>query len=205
MELAAMKSLRTSLFLFGLPAVLFAFMPARHGLLLLDRTAVFAGQIWRLWSGHWVHFSASHLVWNLAVLLAAGAWIERVRPGLLLRHILLAAPFISVVVLACEPALQAYGGLSGLATGVVVLLALHQLRTPGSLRWLWAAVLALVAVKTLHDTTHAAPWLTDYGRAGVRSSRTAHAAGASAALLHYLGGRLLTAVCSRSPSTRTTA
>lgn len=184
-----MKTLRAPLLLFALPAILLAFAPARHGLFLLDRSAT-AGEVWRLWSGHWVHFSASHLLWNLAVLLAAGAWLERVRPGLLWRHTLLAAPLLSLALLVFEPGLQAYGGLSGLATGVVALLALHQLRTPGAVRLLWAGVLALIAVKTTHDVTPADPWLVRYDQAGVRSSAIAHAAGAIIAVLYYMAGRL---------------
>ncbi len=194
-----MKTLRAPLLLFALPALLLAFAPARQGLFLLDRSAT-AGEPWRLWSGHWVHFSASHLGWNLAVLLAAGAGLERVRPGLLWRHTLLAAPLLSLALLIFEPGLQTYGGLSGLATGVVVLLGLHQLRTPGATRLLWAGVLALVAVKTTHDATHADPLLVRYDAAGVRSSVTAHAAGAIIAVLYYMAGRLRAALQRRRPA-----
>ena len=180
-----MKTLRAPLLLFLLPAVLVAFAPARHGPLLLDRTALEAGEVWRLWSGHWVHFSASHLLWNLAVLLAAGAWLERVRPGLLLRHTLVAAPLISLAILAAEPGLQTYGGLSGLATGVVVLLGLHQLRTPGTPRALWIGVLALVALKSASDFASPTAWFAHYAAPGIRTSSTAHAAGALVALVHF--------------------
>jgi rhomboid family GlyGly-CTERM serine protease len=183
-----MKTLRVPLLLFALPAVLLAFAQARQGLFLLERSA--SGELWRLWSGHWVHFSASHLGWNLAVILVVGAWLEHLRPGLLLRHALLAAPLLSIALLAFEPNLRVYGGLSGLATGVVVLLALHQLRTPDSVRLLWAGVLALVAVKAFSDTSHASPWLARYEQTGVRTSAFAHAAGAISATLHYLTERL---------------
>ncbi|AOS43844.1 Rhomboid family protein [Lacunisphaera limnophila] len=179
-----MKTLRVPLLLFVLPAVLLAFAPARHGLVLLDRSAVAAGEVWRLWTGHWVHFSASHLGWNLAVLLAAGTWLERQRPGLLLRHTVIAAPLIGLAVLIGEPALQAYGGLSGLATSVVVLLGLHQLRSGGASRWLWTGLLALVAVKTTGDAIRAETSLVAFALPGVRLSTTAHFAGALSALLH---------------------
>lgn len=185
-----MKSLRAPLLLFALPAVLLAFAPARQPWFLLDRSALGAGEVWRLWSGHWVHFSGSHLGWNLAVLLAAGTWLERLRPGLLLRHTLVAAPLIGLALMACEPDLQTYGGLSGLATGIVVLLALHQLREPRAPRLLWAAVLALVAVKTSHDLIHADALLVHYGRADIRTSCIAHAAGAFIAATHYVKGRV---------------
>ena len=185
-----MKALRIPLLLFALPAVLLAFAPARHAWFLLDRSALRGGEVWRLWSGHWAHFSGSHLLWNLVVLVAAGAWLERLRPGLLLRHTLFAAPLIGWALMACEPGLETYGGLSGLATGVVVLLGLHQLHEPRSPRLLWAAVLALVALKTTYDLTHADTLLVHYGAAPVRTSRIAHAAGALIGAACYVKGRI---------------
>jgi rhomboid family GlyGly-CTERM serine protease len=181
----SMKSLRAPLLLFVLPAVLVALVPMSHRLLVLDRHALAAGEIWRLWTGHWVHFSASHLGWNLAVLVAAGTWLERLHPGRLFRHTLVAAPLIGSAVLAGEPGLDFYGGLSGLATGVVVLLALPQVRTSGAGRWLWAGVLALVALKLVRDQVAPAALFADLGTSGARASTTAHAAGAVAALLHH--------------------
>lgn len=186
-----MKAFHAPLLLFALPAILVAFAPARHDLLLLDRIALDAGEVWCLWTGHWVHFSTSHLLWNLAVLVSAGAWLEHVRPGLLLRHTILAAPFIGVAVLTFEPALQTYGGLSGLATGVVVLLCLHQLRSPDPLRGLWIGVLALVAAKSASDVASSTAWFAHYATPGIRTSSTAHAAGALAAVFHHTVRRWL--------------
>jgi hypothetical protein len=80
--------------------------------------------------------------------------------------------------------------LSGLTTGLVVLLALHQLRTPGAPRWPWAGVLGLVAFKTVGDLSHTGAWFVRYDAPGVRSSSVAHAAGALVAVLHYGAERL---------------
>jgi rhomboid family GlyGly-CTERM serine protease len=184
-----MRALRVPLLLIVLPAVLMAFAAARHGQLVLDRPALAAGQLWRLWSGHWIHFSLSHLFWNLTVLVLAGSWLESVRPGLLARHILLAAPCISLAILACEPGLQVYGGLSGLATGVVVLLALHQFTAAEALRWPWIGVLAVVFLKALVDLQQTTPLLATFTAPAVRTSTTAHAAGAICALSHHAGLR----------------
>ncbi len=185
-----MKSLRAPLLLFVLPAVLVAFATARHDQLLLDRAALADGELWRLWTGHWVHFSTSHLLWNLAVLLPVGTWLERVRPGLLWRQVLIATPLISCAILVSEPALQTYGGLSGLATGVVVLLALHQLRTAGPSRWLWAGVLALIAAKIGGEVVSGRTGFVGYDSSTVRTAWSAHVAGAAAALVHLCLNRL---------------
>lgn len=184
-----MKTIRLPLLLFVLPAVLVSFLSACDGQLLLTRDALAGGEAWRLWTGHWIHFSASHLVWNLAVLLASGIWLERVRPGLLLRHTVAAAPLIGLTVLAGEPGLQTYGGLSGLATGVVVLLGLHQLRSPGVPRGLWLGGLALVFLKSAGDLAAPTDWLAHFAAPGIRPSSTAHAAGAITAVLHFIIGR----------------
>jgi rhomboid family GlyGly-CTERM serine protease len=178
------KLVRAPLLLFVLPAVMVAFATARHGQLVLARNAVAEGEIWRLWSGHWVHFSASHLLWNLAVLLPVGMWLERLRPGLLWRHVLVATPLVSCAILTLEPDLQTYGGLSALATSVVVLLALRQCRAARAGRWLWISVLALVAAKILAEARFGGAGFARYESASVRTAWSAHAAGALAAVFH---------------------
>lgn len=181
-----MKFLRRPLLLFALPAVVIAIAGNARGALLLDRNSVAQLEWWRLWTGHWVHFSPSHLLWNLAVLLAAGSWLERVRPGLLGWFSIGAAPLISLAVLAGEPGLAAYGGLSALATGVVVLLGLQQLQRPGATRLLWTGVLVLLAAKLVGEALRGESWLLQFDRNAVRLSRVAHIAGAAAGGLSHL-------------------
>lgn len=184
-----MRSLRVPLLLFVVPAMLVALASASPDRLVLERDALAAGEAWRLWTGHWVHFSVSHLLWNLIVLVVAGTWLERVRPGGLWRHALIATPFISLAILAAEPGLQSYGGLSALATGVVVLLALQQGLSARTGRWLWAGVLTLVALKSVGDLLHLGPAFARYDEATVRTSTTAHAAGVIVAALQFAAGR----------------
>lgn len=179
-----MKSVRAPLLLFALPAVLLALLPAGREWFVLDRTAIGDGQLWRLWTGHWVHFSPSHLAWNLLVLLGAGVWLEQLQPGRLGRHVAFAAPFIGGAVLLLEPGLSAYGGLSGLAMSVVARLTLCQARiTAPGLRLAWLLVLVLLGAKAGHDLVASASWFARYDDAGVRTSSVAHAAGLAAALL----------------------
>jgi rhomboid family GlyGly-CTERM serine protease len=178
-----MKPLRPALTLFALPAVLIALLPATHGALLYDRDAILRGEVWRLWTGHWVHFSASHLCWNLGVLLVAGTGLELARPGLLRRYTLLAAPLISAAFLVVAPAMQAYGGLSGLATGVVTLLAPVKISDGPRDRAWWFAILGLVAAKILIDARHESPLFSEFASPDIRTSAWAHALGAGVALL----------------------
>lgn len=180
-----MKPLRPVLWLYTLPALLVALLPAASAALLYDRTAVQHGEWWRLWTGHWVHFSASHLGWNLVVLLAVGTWLENLRPGLLFRFTLLAAPLISLAFVALAPDMRQYGGLSGLATGVVTLLALVQLRCNRGDRVRWLAVLLLVTTKIVLETCRDQALFSNLS-AGIHQSTLAHATGASLALAFFL-------------------
>lgn len=181
-----MKTWRHPFVLYVCPALLLWLAPGIRDPLLYDRTAILHGEWWRLWTGHWVHFSASHLAWNLAVLLGAGVWLERLQPGRLLHLALVAAPLISLALLVGEPAMQAYGGLSGLATGLVVLLALTQLGRRGQDRRWWCGLLVLVMVKIATDATQTEALFVGFGPQAVRSSALAHAAGAAAALALFL-------------------
>lgn len=177
-----MKTLRPPLALFALPAALAALAPA---VCLYDRNAILGGEWWRLVTGHWVHFSSSHAAWNLFVLLVAGAWLERVRPGALTRFTLVAAPVIGLGLLAAEPTMALYGGLSGLAVGVVVLLALTQLSVAPTARAWWLATLVLVVAKLAWEITSGTALFSDFHSAAIRPSFAAHVFGALTALAYH--------------------
>lgn len=189
-----MKPLATALLCVA-PALALAFVPTAADSLLYNRDAILGGEWWRLFTGHWVHFSLSHLAWNCVVLFGAGIWLERVQPGRLLRYLAIAAPLLSLAFLAIEPAMRVYGGLSGLATGVVVLLALTQLsRNPGD-RPRWIALLVLVLLKLGLEAIRPTALFADFGATAVRASTLAHLAGAISALIFFLSPDLL---CARS-------
>lgn len=156
---------------------------------IYQRADIFAGQVWRLWTGHLVHYTATHLLWDLAVFLAAGLWLEKIAPRLARWFYLLAPPAISGALLWGEPALERYAGLSGLGAGLLVLLALVQLR-PGTRepRWFWLSVLALVAVKVVVESTTHAPLLARFD-ADVRVVPLAHLAGIGCAVVAFLVAR----------------
>lgn len=178
-----MKPMRLSLLLFALPAVLIALLPGWPAALVLDRAALAHGDWWRLWTGHWVHFSPSHLAWNLAVVLVAGTWLARVRPGRLIAFTLIAPPLISAAVLVCEPHLLSYGGLSGLATGLAALLALTELERSRRDAAFWGVFLGLIAAKSVLDGATVMPLFSRFATPGVQASTAAHLAGLGTALL----------------------
>lgn len=146
--------------------------------LAYDRQGILAGEIWRLWTGHLVHFSAQHLFVDVGMLALAGWVVERERGARFVAGaVLLGMPAISIVLLLTAPHLHAYRG----ASGVVMLLALAAAHA------LWvsrpAARPALVllgfalAVKTLIDALGMLPGLSSLPP-GVRVAWQAHLAGA---------------------------
>lgn len=148
------------------------------GLFAYDRSAILAGEIWRLWTGHWVHFSIQQFFMDVSTLLLVGLLAEREFGARLTALVLwLGMPAISLGLLLLAPDLHEYRGASALA----VLLAWFA----GSALWfrpcklrLGLAVLGLVwTVKTVLE---AAGWVSDVASlpADVRVAWQAHGLGA---------------------------
>jgi len=177
-----------SVFIFGILSILLAALPHYHNALLFDRTAILGGQFWRLWTGHWIHFSPSHLLWNVVALSFTGAWLEARQPGLLLRYTAVAAPAISVGLLVLEPHLITYGGLSGLGTGMVALLGITLCRSRGFDRTIGVSTLVLLTAKLLHDLIPGTALLSRFDLPAVQASTTAHLLGTLLAVIGNLAG-----------------
>ena len=95
--------------------------------LVLDRDAVFGGQLWRLWSGHWVHLDLRHAAINLialALLALIAMRMRQLRP--LLAASLWMMPLSAAGLLLAAPDLQWYAGLSGLLHGWAAWLLLRR-------------------------------------------------------------------------------
>jgi rhomboid family GlyGly-CTERM serine protease len=116
---------------------------------VFDRSAFMRGEWWRLFTGHWVHFTDGHLFFNLLVIGATGWFVERRQArdvfALCALTILAAAP----VILFAEPVLQRYGGGSGIAYALVVYAAVWGLSDHGVWRTVSALVLGFTALKLL--------------------------------------------------------
>ena len=50
--------------------------PGEASWLILDRTAVGQGEVWRLLTGHLLHYTPRHLGWDLLAFLLLGGWCE---------------------------------------------------------------------------------------------------------------------------------
>lgn len=160
--------------------------PALNGIFIYDRAMIMHGQIWRGWTGHLVHYSASHLLWNLAVFVAAGCWLEYIRPWSARWFYLLCPPVIAAALLIAEPTLEYYAGLSGVATGVLVFLGCVQLsENNAEPTWFWVAVFGLVVVKIALETVTHAPLLVSEPPS-FRVVPLAHISGAGCGILAWV-------------------
>ena len=145
---------------------------------IYDRALIFGGEVWRTWTGHVVHFGSSHLIWNLAVFLPVGCWLERFWPARTRWFYGVCPLIISIALLALDPSLARYAGLSGIATGMLVLLAGLQLeRRAEEPAWLWLSVLALVGAKIGIELFSGKPLLVS-GFGDIRTVPLAHIFGA---------------------------
>jgi rhomboid family GlyGly-CTERM serine protease len=163
-------------------AVLATVWPAAGEAMIYDRGALLRGEVWRLWAGHVVHLGWAHLGWNLAVVIPAGLWLERIAPRPARWFLAIAPGVIAAGLLVFLPDLARFAGLSALATGLVVLLALDRLRAGGrEPRWIWLTVLGLVGVKLLGETLTGGSLFASLS-GGARVVPLAHLLGCVAAL-----------------------
>jgi rhomboid family GlyGly-CTERM serine protease len=116
--------------------------PAWRDVLLYDRRALAAGEWWRIWTGHLVHFGSPHFVADTGLLIILGWLLESRHPWFSRLALVLMPAFISGVLYWLDPAMQRYGGLSALDLGLLLYLALQGWRQDWT-DWFWPAVLAI--------------------------------------------------------------
>ncbi len=167
----------------GLAALLIQSFPSWREALLYDRAALAAGQLWRAWTGHLVHFGWPHFIVDAGLLLILGWLIEAKHPRFSRLSLALMPPFISAVIWLFDPAMPRYGGLSAVNLGLLLYFALQGWRRDWT-DWFWPAVLVIYAGEIVFE-------ILQGGRGGgtirfddptVRVATSAHLASAAYAL-----------------------
>ena len=130
-----------------LPTLAIYAWPTLTHWLQFDRTRIADGEVWRVVTSHWTHFSAEHLLWDLTAfgLLLFLSWRES--PPRTLATVVTSSVLIPVAVWVALPEMSFYRGLSGLASALFVFLALslaRRERAHGNRLISALAVLALV-------------------------------------------------------------
>jgi rhomboid family GlyGly-CTERM serine protease len=143
-------------------------------------TATARGEVWRLWTGHLVHYDVAHLVTNAIAIAVPLSLVDRRSRRAILLAMTLIAPAISVVLLAGAH-FDEYRGASGLALAVWVTSALSLLGTHSARdRKTGAALLVLVVAKLAAE-------MAGLGHVweGVAPLPLAHVAGSIAGLIAF--------------------
>jgi rhomboid family GlyGly-CTERM serine protease len=179
-------------------------LPGSSALLAYTSQSAERGELWRLWSAHFVHYNGAHLWGDLLAFAVWAALVEGESRRALLSTLTLGAPLLmSALALSC-PSLAEYRGLSGLDTALVIELILLRGFAPpacgvqrgfgpwltrrlgrASLRHIGVFCLGLSAVKIVYESCvgHAL-MARDLGN-GVRLLPPAHALGALVGLAVY--------------------
>lgn len=95
---------------------------AASELLEFDRHAILAGGVWRLWTGHLVHYSTQHALIDIATtLIAAVIAAQCFGSRRVLAALALGAPLVSGALLLIAPDCLYYRGASGLGAMFTVM------------------------------------------------------------------------------------
>jgi len=182
------------------------FSPGLAEMLVYDRQAVLGGQVWRLATAPLVHFSLSHAGWNLLAFVAAG-WLTEANgyrfPGLLCGA---TAVCSGLAFLLLMPEMARCGGLSGVATGMVVYFCLCRAAAQRANRFLWLGIPVVVAIKIAAELVAGHSLFVRAAAEPFRVVPLAHVAGFVMALLvWWSAGRPSRLAASRTTGKRSVA
>lgn len=167
--------------------------PHLSRLFVYHRQAILTGEIWRLFTAPLVHFSASHIFWDVLIFGVAGFAVNVSGFPRFWLVCFLTAIISGLLFLKVFPDLEYYGGLSGLATGAVVYYCLCNIFLTERKRQIWVLILIVVGVKILIEIVLNAPIFINAGEANYRVLPSAHIVG-------YLGAIVtIVSICPQNP------
>jgi rhomboid family GlyGly-CTERM serine protease len=135
----------------GALALLIQSRPALARALVYDRDAVIAGEWWRLWTGNFVHFGWLHFALDTGLWFLAGwtlVYNYRWWPNLVALALMPLA--VTLTIFYFDPAMNRYGGISGINVGLLVWLALAGWQRSWS-DWFWPAFLGIHVAELLYE------------------------------------------------------
>ena len=180
-----------SLLLSLVAAFIFA-CPSLAARLEYNRAAIAAGEIWRLFSGHWVHYGFDHFFWDVLAFGFLGAACERRSRPRFLVSVIASALAISLSVWFGLSGMSAYRGLSGIDSALVVLLFMElwseagRSGQPKQIVIPAACLIAFVGKVTYELATGDTIFVKSLG-SGMVGVPLAHVAGAAVGFLVGLG------------------
>ena len=115
-----------------------------------DRSELAAGEWWRAWSGHCVHYSARHAIVDVIALFIVSLAIEiRCGHGALIGLIIVIPPLLSLTLYFSAPSLTAYRGASGICVAFAFAVSLEIWRESKTVRATLLVLACLFVLKTM--------------------------------------------------------
>lgn len=169
-------------------ALAFQFNPTWRGTLIYDRSLIDEGEVWRLWTGHFVHYGWAHFAADSGLFLILGCLLEPKFRTAMWISLGVVPVGISAALFWGEPELNRYAGLSALNLGLLLLYAGEGWQR-NRRDWFWPAILAIYVGEV------ALEYSQGHGQGGgmirfddptVQIATTAHVAGGFAGILLWL-------------------
>ena len=181
-EPAARRLPVASLLFVVLATALYA-LPGTAAWLQYDRTAILHGEVWRVLTGHLVHWSGDQLFWDGLALGFLGWLCEREEVASFLRCFVLSASLISLTLWFAAPEMATYRGLSGIDSALFALVAVRLGREAFLDRqWSKLTLIAIVAggfaLKLAYEFASGATLFVDSSAGGMTPMPLAHVVGA---------------------------
>lgn len=181
-------------------ALLAQWLPGAIDVFAYDRGAVGRGELWRIVTGHFVHYSAAHLGNSLLALVPAAWLVEVRRRSDVLPIVLGAALAIGVTLFLGEPAIVEYRGASGIGLAFLAYAGLCGLHDERRWRLVCQVLLAVLVAKLIAEGAgwQLRNWQTEARFVPVLSS---HVVGAMVGAVAYVWRRHRRERMSTSPAT----
>jgi rhomboid family GlyGly-CTERM serine protease len=179
--------------LFGAVTLLISFLPASTlSLVQYDRDRILGGEIWRMFTGHLVHWGGSHLLWDLLVFLGCAGLLEYFRRSWLLGLFLVSSLTTSAGLLVFQSGMAYYRGLSAIDMSVFAALCFHAiccciLQEKKQMAICWAFVLLPCFLKPLMEFAMGGALFVSHFGEGIEASPLSYVFGILATLIFLCG------------------
>lgn len=117
--------------------------------LVFDKKAVLHGEIWRFFTGHFVHFGLEHFFWDFLAFIILSLIVEWDNVRKLAESFLVCCVFVSAWLMSGGGGIDTYCGLSGILSGLLVVAAVTQYQRTANKVFL--GVLFLMAGKIMFE------------------------------------------------------
>jgi rhomboid family GlyGly-CTERM serine protease len=163
-------------------AVAASVVPGVADWLQYDRDAIAHGELWRLVTSHFVHWSGNHLFWDALAFGVLGWFCERNSVGSFVRCVGVSALLIPLVLWFALPQMATYRGLSGIDSALFALLATRVAgQAAVDKNWLNLSVVSVVGVgfaaKVGFEVLYGTTLFVDSATAGLIPVPLAHVVG----------------------------